>query len=57
MEIENTLANLTISRNYFINSHEKNDNEIKRLETSIPQTERHLERLTADKITAERYAK
>ena len=57
MELENTLANLTISRNYFIKSLEKNDKEIKRLETSIPQTERHLERLTADKITAERYAK
>lgn len=53
MELENSLANLTIARNYFIKGQEKNAKEIQYLETEIPLSERHLTKITADKVTAE----
>ncbi|GAB2023902.1 hypothetical protein RyT2_29860 [Pseudolactococcus yaeyamensis] len=53
MELENSLANLTIARNYFVKGQEKNVKEIQELEINIPLSERHLAKITADKITAE----
>ncbi|GAB2022323.1 hypothetical protein RyT2_13970 [Pseudolactococcus yaeyamensis] len=55
MELENSLANLTIARNYFIKGQEKNTKEIQYLETEIPLSERHLTKITADKVTAEQH--